>query len=90
MENSKLDLNKTYAAMRSIYRFLEFQNMNAPSILIDVERGILNKYFSELSAEEIIHAINNFNSFRKAENIRTELQNEEMNKKSLQYLPNAN
>lgn len=54
---------KIYAAMRSLYRFSELQEMNGPSILKENEERILHKHLSSLTAEEILYVSLNFNEF---------------------------
>ncbi len=72
----KIDLSKTYAAMRSIYRLSEFLNTKSPKILIDTERTILCEYFTQLSAEEILYILKHFNDYQKQQDaqIITEIQ----------------
>lgn len=76
MEN--LDYFKINAAMRSVYRFLEFKNINAPPFLIETERQILHRHFSELTTEEIIYTLINFQNYQKEQAMQTVLENKKM------------
>lgn len=82
----KIDLSKTHAAMRSVYRFLEFSSMNSPDILIDTERDILRRHFTELSAEEIVYILTHFDDYCEVQEKQTVNEAQE----AARYLNNLN
>lgn len=90
MKENKIDLTKTHAAMRSVYRFSEFKSMDAPDILIDTERNILRRYFAELTAEEIVYMVSNFETFQKEQLIQAALETEKMSGNFDRYLAETN
>jgi len=57
MELGNISQEKVYGALRSVYRFREMTEENAPEILIEAESGLLEKRFALLNAHEIFELI---------------------------------
>lgn len=69
---------KIYSAMRSLYRFVTMKQGNYPEVIIENEKVLLKKRFSDLEAEDIHYIVNNWEQFFKHERIDQELKDEIM------------
>lgn len=77
MDNNSFDndtLHRINSAMRSLFRFAEFKNMNSPDIILDQEKKILKKHFDCLKPEEILFLAIKFNEYYIEESKHSEVQ----------------
>lgn len=54
---------KIHKAMRSLFRLNEFKEMHSPSILIDKEMDLLQKYLLGLDSSDILYLVKNFPTY---------------------------
>lgn len=57
MELAEISQEKIYGALRSVYRYREMIQEEAPDILIEAESELLEKRFALLSALEIFELV---------------------------------
>lgn len=55
--------DKVHKAMRSLFRLNEFKEMHSPSILIDKEMDLLQKYLLNLDSTDILYLVKNFSTY---------------------------
>ena len=67
--------NHVYSAMRSLFRFHQMKEMNAPDIIVDTEKKLLETRISELSADDIYFLMTNWPQFYSKRIIEDEIQN---------------
>jgi hypothetical protein len=85
-----ININKITNGMRSLYRLIELEKMNSPSIMIENEKNILQKYLLSLTKEEILYFSNNFNRYYKSEVIKSALDDERLSQMFAHNLANLN
>lgn len=64
---------KVYNTLRSLYRYSELKEMDAPEILLDTEKSILIKRMSNLEPDEILYLAENFLNYKKDQKIREQI-----------------
>ena len=68
---------KLYRVLRSLFRYVEFNNNKSalPSILIELEKGILRDYLLKLNVEEIRFISLEWPKFKNEQRINDEIDN---------------
>lgn len=75
---SSSDIDKVYRAMRSLFRYTEFQNKNYPEVLVEQEEKILAEAFKNLNAQEIFYVLSKWPEFLKEQSVEQELENNKL------------
>lgn len=67
-----------YNVMRSLYRLAELRLMDSPTVLIENEKGLLQRHLSKLSSDEILFIAINFSEFYEKQRTETALADQLM------------
>ena len=61
---SIINIDKVTTTMRSLFRFCQLTENNAPEMLIDTERQLLKQKFEGLNADEIYSVVANWKDYK--------------------------
>ena len=86
----KLDDNKIYSTLRSLFRYSKLKELQAPEILFENEKKMIMKRISALTPEEIFVCFTSWEKFYIQQCIEDELQNKEFDKDLDQYQQSLN
>lgn len=82
--------DKIYFALKSSFRYLQLNEMNAPSILIDNEKRLLTKRFNDLTPQEAIEADFSWKLFYEEQIVIDAVQDEQLTADLDMYMKSLN
>jgi hypothetical protein len=82
--------DKIYYAMKSLHRYFQLKELNAPEILFETERVLLKERFGELTADEMHHLRLIWPSFFIKQTISNEIDDRIMSQDMEEFLNSVN
>lgn len=66
------------SVMRSIFRYIQLEELNSPSILLETELNILRKRIKTISAEDLVKMFASWTEYYKEQLVKSEIDNEQI------------